>query len=424
MEPLNNESKKVDRPEFLSNQLLRTKSLEIKRSHKSHRSPGNDSYTGKPIKMNLPEDMSHRSHRSPSVASHSSMVRPTGFRKSETEDNMSTASEPASSIADSGVESVTTDWSRDTPFTVPPDARQNPRHAAPGDVACDLCEEIKLKACKSCMTCLASFCELHVQGHYTIEPLNRHLLVEVTKNLGNLQESAQMKKILTKEREENQRLKDENLSLKKENESLRQRICKLRLPDYICQGKVPVAADLTLDPETAHCALLLSDDCKQVRVGDKTTVHQTSQRFDKWECVLAKEGFSSGRHYWEVEVNREFTIGVSRQSAQRKGKFIFCPSEGYWCLYHFRQAFSALDDSIHRLQVNSFPRVLGVCIDVDEKWVAFYNSETKAQIYTFRNMTFTDGEKIYPLFNTLEKSANLEIKTEMFLPLKLSLNTC
>uniref|UniRef100_A0A3B1JD59 B30.2/SPRY domain-containing protein n=1 Tax=Astyanax mexicanus TaxID=7994 RepID=A0A3B1JD59_ASTMX len=171
------------------------------------------------------------------------------------------------------------------------------------------------------------------------------------------------------------------------------------------------SANLTLNPDTAHSALLLSNDGKRVRLGDCITVLQSAQRFDKFECVLAREGFSSGRHYWEVEVNREFTIGVTRQSAQRKGKFTFCPSEGYWCLYHFRQVFTALDESTQRLQVDSVPRVLGVCIDVDEKWVIFYNTETKAQVYIFRNMAFTDGEKIYPLFNTLEKSVCLVIRT-------------
>ncbi|XP_017539531.1 ret finger protein-like 3 isoform X1 [Pygocentrus nattereri] len=286
----------------------------------------------------------------------------------------------------------------------PQEHRPSPDYAEAGDVACDLCKGRKLKACKSCMTCLASFCETHVRDHYTVEALQRHLLVEITKSLNILQENAQLKKIIREER-------SEKMALRKEITTLRQKICELRLPDYICKGKIPAAANLTLDPETAHCTLILSDDRKRVRLGERKTVNHSAQRFDKYECVLTTEGFSTGRHYWEVEVNKEFTIGVARESAQRKGKFNFSPSVGYWCLYHYRQSFTALDEPSRPLPIDAVPRVLGVCLDIDEKWVIFYNTETKAHIYTFRQMEFGDREKIYPVFTTLEKSVGLKIKT-------------
>ncbi|KAI4901174.1 hypothetical protein NFI96_005917 [Prochilodus magdalenae] len=175
---------------------------------------------------------------------------------------------------------------------------------------------------------------------------------------------------------------------------------------------VMLRADLTLDSSTAYSGLSLSKDKKRVRLGErKAAVDQTANRFDKYESVLAMEGFSSGRHYWEVEVNREFTIGVTRESAHRRGKFIFSPNVGYWCLYHYRQAFTALEEPSRSLPIDAVPRVLGVCVDVEERWVTFYNAETKALIYTFTQMDFADGERIYPVFSTLEKSADLKIKT-------------
>ncbi|KAL6456207.1 hypothetical protein MHYP_G00347490 [Metynnis hypsauchen] len=302
---------------------------------------------------------------------------------------------------------------------VPLHVMPSPCYAEAGDVACDLCGERKLKACKSCMTCLASFCETHVKDHYTVEALQRHPLVEVTKNLNMLLDNAQQKRIITRVQQENQTLKAKSQTLEKDSAALkqkiselRQKICELRLPDFICKGKTPAAPDLVLDPETAHCTLVLSDDGKRVRLGEKKTVGHNTERFDKYECVLTTESYMSGRHYWEVEVNKEFTIGVARESAQRKGKFNFSPSVGYWCLYHYRQSFTALEEPSRPLPIDAVPRVLGICIDVDEKWLTFYNSETKAHIYTFRQMDFADGEKIYPVFNTLEKSADLKIKTE------------
>ncbi|XP_051948294.1 E3 ubiquitin-protein ligase TRIM47-like [Xyrauchen texanus] len=60
--------------------------------------------------------------------------------------------------------------------------------------------------------------------------------------------------------------------------------------------------NITLNPVTAYPFLILSDDRKQLKRGDKLQFYRNStQRFDVWSCVLAKEAFESGRHYWEVK---------------------------------------------------------------------------------------------------------------------------
>ncbi|XP_068444794.1 E3 ubiquitin-protein ligase TRIM21-like [Clinocottus analis] len=57
------------------------------------------------------------------------------------------------------------------------------QESKPGEVPCDVCTGTKLKALKSCLVCLASYCETHLQPHLTASPLKRHQLMDPVENL-------------------------------------------------------------------------------------------------------------------------------------------------------------------------------------------------------------------------------------------------
>ncbi|XP_072894042.1 uncharacterized protein [Hemitrygon akajei] len=77
---------------------------------------------------------------------------------------------------------------------------------------------------------------------------------------------------------------------------------------------------VTLDVETANPDLEVSEDRKSVRRSrTRRNLPITWKRFTHWQCVLGSEGFTSGRHYWEVEVtgNQFWCLGVAAESVAR-----------------------------------------------------------------------------------------------------------
>nr|XP_029503367.1 stonustoxin subunit beta-like [Oncorhynchus nerka] len=79
------------------------------------------------------------------------------------------------------------------------------------------------------------------------------------------------------------------------------------------------ACDLTLDPNTAHRNLSLSEGNRRVeRVKEEQPYPDHPERFDHYTQVLCREGLT-GRCYWEVECSGLADIGVTYKGISRKG---------------------------------------------------------------------------------------------------------
>ncbi|NXL00619.1 TRI27 protein, partial [Mesembrinibis cayennensis] len=161
-----------------------------------------------------------------------------------------------------------------------------------------------------------------------------------------------------------------------------------------CQGTEQ--ANVTLDPATAHPNLHLSEDQKKAR-GQlmQQDLPDNPERFDFEPCVLGCEGFTSGRHFWEVEVGQGgvWALGVARASVKRKGPMSFTPKEGVWAL----EAYHSLTSPRANLRLNPLPRRIRVCLDYEAGRVAFFSADDDASILVYTRALF-NGERIFPWF--------------------------
>ncbi|XP_034072307.1 nuclear factor 7, ovary-like [Gymnodraco acuticeps] len=153
-----------------------------------------------------------------------------------------------------------------------------------------------------------------------------------------------------------------------------------------------------LDPNTASSWLYLSDDLTSVRRGDDDQqLPDNPERFTQYHNVLGSEGFSSGKHSWEVEVgdHPEWIIGLTKESADRKGEIPgVSPEDGIWCLAHGDGGYSNGDGETVRVEKNL--QRIRVQLDYDRGEVSFYDPEHMTPICTLRD-TFT--EKLFPYFS-------------------------
>lgn len=158
------------------------------------------------------------------------------------------------------------------------------------------------------------------------------------------------------------------------------------------------AVDVTLDPNTAHPALILSDDGKQVRHGvARNYVPENPERFNPCCCVITKQCFSSGRFYFEIQVKDKtrWTLGVAEQSTRRKGIITLSPENGQWTVWLKNgNEYAALVGSPRQLALNSKPKNVGVFVDYNEGLVSFYDGDTADVLYSFTGCSFSG--KLYP----------------------------
>ncbi|XP_034960935.2 E3 ubiquitin-protein ligase TRIM7-like [Zootoca vivipara] len=157
-------------------------------------------------------------------------------------------------------------------------------------------------------------------------------------------------------------------------------------------------ASVTLDPDTAHPHLTLSEDRRSASWGEAhRELPDNPERFNGHAYVLGCEEFTAGRHCWEVTVGTEeiWAVGVARKSVRRKGMVCFSAKEGIWGMGQL--------DSKPRSARRSVPlptaklRRFRVTVNYAGRQILFFDADTGDLLTAFRKAEFS-GEPLLPIF--------------------------
>lgn len=158
---------------------------------------------------------------------------------------------------------------------------------------------------------------------------------------------------------------------------------------------------VTLDPASASSRLSLDRKRKNMRWKsapedqNSSLVNKLKKSFESLYpgFVLGNEGFTAGKHFWEiiVESGGDWAFGVAKKPVKNPGNLT--PEEGIWAMGSWREQAKAFIKD----KEPPFTMKFRVCLNYDKGRVAFFDAERAALLYEFSGTSFS-GETIYPFF--------------------------
>ncbi|XP_055967054.1 tripartite motif-containing protein 75-like [Sorex fumeus] len=168
---------------------------------------------------------------------------------------------------------------------------------------------------------------------------------------------------------------------------------------------------ISLDPNTAHPSLRMSQDLQSVTCvrkrskgdGDPESCDDTTQL-----VLLGREGFASGRHYWEVQVGAkpEWAVGVCSVAPSAQASRSLEAPKRCWTLQLLDGDYLSVGTAAVPLALRDQPVAIGVYLDWELGQLSFYNAADRSHLHSF---TEPFAEELKPYFRVGPDCAPLSV---------------
>ncbi|XP_042346388.1 tripartite motif containing 35-28 [Plectropomus leopardus] len=155
---------------------------------------------------------------------------------------------------------------------------------------------------------------------------------------------------------------------------------------------------VVLNPNTASPWLSITADLSSVKESsERLTTPDNPERFDPCVFVMGAEGYTSGKHKWDVIVgdNPKWVVGVCKESVPRKKKFTVSTNRGVWSIGLSKGVYTVSTPERTELKVQQRPERIRVKLNIDKGEVSFWDGGTAKHLVT---LTHKFDEKMYPIF--------------------------
>lgn len=155
---------------------------------------------------------------------------------------------------------------------------------------------------------------------------------------------------------------------------------------------------VVLNPNSASPWLSINADLSSVKESsERLTTPDNPERFDPCVFVVGAEGYTSGKHKWDVIVgdNPKWIVGVCKESVPRKKKFTVSTNRGVWSIGLSKGVYTVSTPERTEVQVQQRPERIRIKLNIDKGEVSFWDGGAAKHLVT---LTHKFDERMYPIF--------------------------
>ncbi|KAK2844327.1 hypothetical protein Q5P01_010986 [Channa striata] len=270
----------------------------------------------------------------------------------------------------------------------------------PGQVACDCCLERKIKASKTCLVCLTSFCEQHLEPHRRVDALKRHQLTEPVLNLEDkicrthnrvlelfCRSDLACICVLCTDHSDHDTVPLEKAYVNKKahtgkKKASRKRVQKTKAPARtVKKDKSDGTADSAASRQTQATHIMWFPS-------------EGTQAFNEYCYVPRNRGFSEDGSWYEIHLNSKSTwdLGIVKQSSHGDSSLLPIHENGMGIFrLEGRSRSRALQTNPVHLYIVKKPERILVFVECESELVSFYDPYLKIPVYHLTGSKINGG---------------------------------